>query len=66
MKVIPVIITYDRIFDASYLANEMVSGEFTQINMVQLLKQIYQYNNDKLGKIIVKYANPIDIDDFVG
>jgi hypothetical protein len=33
IKIVPVCVNYDRIFDQSYLATEMISGKFQDINM---------------------------------
>ena len=65
IKVVPVCINYDRIFEASYLANEMISGKFSNLNLYELMKNIYSMRKGKLGKIFVKYAEPIDLRDYV-
>ena len=65
VKVIPVSITYERLWEASYLANEMVSGQFQDINMYQMFKKISETRASKLGKQIVKYCDPIDINEFI-
>ena len=41
VKIVPVCINYDRIFDSHYLANEMISGRFRHLNMPELLVRIY-------------------------
>ena len=41
MYVVPVSINYDRLFDAGHLASEMVSGQFKNMNMAELLKNIF-------------------------
>lgn len=61
IHVVPVCINYDRIFEASYLANEMISGKFKNMNMTQLINHIYSMRKGKLGKVFVKYADPIDL-----
>ena len=58
-------INYDRLFEASYLANEMVSGKFSNTNMYDLTKYIFSMRKGKLGKVFVKYAEPIDLNDYI-
>ena len=65
VKIVPVCINYDRIFDSHYLANEMISGRFRHLNMPELLVRIYNKRKGKLGKIFVKYADPIDLNSYI-
>ena len=58
-------INYDRLFEESYLANEMVSGKFSNTNMYDLTKYIFSMRKGKLGKVFVKYAEPIDLNDYI-
>ena len=65
IKIVPVCINYDRLFEASYLANEMVSGKFSNTNMMDLTRYIFSMRKGKLGKVFVKYAEPIDLNDYI-
>jgi glycerol-3-phosphate O-acyltransferase len=65
VKIVPVSINYDRIFEASYLANEMISGKFQNLNLYELMRNISSQRRGKLGKIFVKYAEPIDLSDYL-
>ena len=65
IKIIPVSIIYERLFDANLLASEMISGEFGELNLFQLLNIIYQMPRNKLGNVYVNYSEPIDLDQFV-
>ena len=65
IKIVPVCINYDRLFDASYLANEMISGKMEQINLFDLLRYINSMRAGKLGKVFVKYADPIDLNEYI-
>lgn len=65
IKIVPVCVNYDRLFDQSYLATEMISGKFQNINMTQLLKKIYDMRKGKLGKVFVKYGEPIDLTTYI-
>lgn len=64
-KIVPVCINYERLFDASYLANEMISGSFHNINMMELVKNIFQMQKGKLGKCFVNYCDPIDLNAYI-
>jgi glycerol-3-phosphate O-acyltransferase len=63
--IVPVCINYDRIFDANYLATEMISGKFENINLHSLMKKIYEMRQGKLGKVFVKYSDPINLNDYI-
>jgi glycerol-3-phosphate O-acyltransferase len=43
----------------------MISGKFRHLNMPELMVRIYNKRKGKLGKIFVKYADPIDLNDYV-
>jgi glycerol-3-phosphate O-acyltransferase len=64
-KIVPVSINYERIFDESLLASEIISGEFENITALGLFKKIFTMPKNKLGKVFVKYADPIDLDSYV-
>ncbi len=40
IKIIPVCINYDRLFDSAYLSNEVVSGQYKNFNFGQLMFNI--------------------------
>ena len=65
IRVVPVCINYDRIFEASYLANEMISGKFQNTNLYEVIRNIFKMRKGKLGKVFVKYAEPIDLQDYM-
>ena len=64
-KIVPVSINYERIFDESLLASEIISGEFENITALGLFKKIFTMPKNKLGKVFIKYADPIDLDSYV-
>lgn len=39
----------------------MMSGKISSMGQIGLLNHIKNMNNQKLGKVIVKYAEPIDL-----
>ena len=65
-KLVPVCINFDRIFESSYLANEIITGEFKPgTTLAKVLYQIIQSQSEKLGKCFVKYTEPIDLRDYL-
>lgn len=64
-KIVPVSINYERVFDESLLTAEIVSGEFENLSAFGLLQKLYTYPKHKLGKVFVKYDEPIDLDTYV-
>jgi glycerol-3-phosphate O-acyltransferase len=63
--VVPVCVNYDRLFDSRYLSNEIISGKFQNFNIAELMYYIYKTRPGKLGKIFVKYAEPINLYDYI-
>lgn len=43
----------------------MVSGKFSNTNMYDLTNYIFSMRKGKLGKVFVKYAEPIDLNDYI-
>jgi glycerol-3-phosphate O-acyltransferase len=65
IKIVPVCINYDRIFDSHYLATEMISGQFKHMNTANLLYKLTHNRKGKLGKVFVKYSEPIDLNKYI-
>ena len=61
----PVSINYERIYDESLLAAEIVSGHFENLTAFGLIRSLSTMPKNKLGKVFIKYAEPIDLDTFV-
>lgn len=61
IKVVPVSIIYDRLFDAKLLSTELVSGEFQDVSFPELMYQIWKKPHNQMGNIYVKYCEPIDL-----
>lgn len=62
---VPVCVNYDRLFDSRYLSNEIISGKFQNFNIAELMYYIYKTRPGKLGKTFVKYAEPINLYDYI-
>ena len=43
----------------------MISGKFDDISLAQLMSNIYNMRAGKLGKIFVRYAEPIDLNEYM-
>jgi glycerol-3-phosphate O-acyltransferase len=66
IKIIPVSINYERLFDASYLADEAKLGTFKPgTTLVSLMSKIMSMKQGHMGKVFVKYGSAIDIHDYV-
>lgn len=66
IKLIPVCINYERVFEEQYLTNEAITGIFNpETTFVSIMKKILTMKKGKLGKIFVKYAEPIDLKKYV-
>lgn len=63
--IVPVMISYDRKFEASNLATEMVSGVKKDYTFYTSLSKIYSIDEDGLGQIYVKYLKPINIEEWL-
>ena len=65
IKIVPVTITYERQYDIALLTHELVSGKKVDYNLLQTVRKIYQMPANNLGKIFVKYQEPIQINNFL-
>ena len=65
IRIVPVCINYDRVFESTSLANEMISGKFQNMSLYQLTQNIFSARKGKLGKLFVKYADPINLQDYM-
>ena len=61
IKIVPVSINFERLFEQKYLANEAKEGIFKpQTNLLSLM-QSFNQPIGQLGKVFVKYSEPIDL-----
>ena len=63
--IVPVMTSYDRIFETSNLTSEMVKGKGNQLQSIEYLKQLYHYRNEQLGEVFVKYLEPMNLYDAI-
>ncbi len=64
--IVPVMCSYDRIFETHNLTSEMVKGEGQELSFIEYMKRIYNFRQDQLGEVFVKYLQPIHIKEFLG
>lgn len=65
MQLVPVMVSYDRIFERENLANEMIEGEKVDYSFLESVKGVAQNPHDAVGQIFVKYLDPIDLKEYV-
>ena len=58
-------ISYDRKYEASNLATEMINGERKDYTLFTAMQHIGTQPKNKLGNIYVKYLNPVNLNDFM-
>jgi glycerol-3-phosphate O-acyltransferase len=47
------------------LAGEMVSGENRKLGFYEVLKTLYKYSEGQIGKVYVKFLDPINMQDYM-
>lgn len=57
--IVPIMTSYDRIFETQNLTAEMIKGSGTELTFTEYFKRLYTYRNDQLGEVFVKYLEPI-------
>jgi len=66
VKIVPVCINYDRIFDSEFFASDILTGQYKpETNLMNIVYKILKKREGQLGKVFVKYAEPIDLDTYV-
>lgn len=59
LVVVPVMTSYDRIFETRNLTSEMVKGNGHELSFAEYMRRIYTFRQDQLGEVFVKYLEPI-------
>jgi glycerol-3-phosphate O-acyltransferase len=59
LVIVPVMTSYDRIFETHNLTSEMVKGKGEELTFMEYMKRIYSFRKDQLGEVFVKYLEPI-------
>lgn len=58
-------VCYDRVFEALNLATEMVSGVEREMSFLESVGKIWNFRENQLGAVYVKYLNPINLNDYL-
>jgi len=63
---VPVMISYDRLFEANYIAEGVFEGtKHPESSMTQLSKRILMPQANSLGNVFIKYLEPIQLKDYI-
>jgi len=65
LTIVPVMVSYDRIFEYQNLATEMVAGEPRRLSFNESMKKIWNLDVDQLGTVYVKYLEPINLHSYL-
>ena len=63
--IVPVMISYDRIYEQGNLAREMITGERKDYSFVGTMKQMFFTPENSLGEAYVKYLEPINLEKYL-
>jgi len=63
--IVPVMVSYDRLYEGLNIATEMIQGEKHDYTFLSSLGKIYSTSPDSLGHIFVKYLEPINLEQYV-
>jgi len=63
IKLVPVSINQDFILESDFM--ESVRTD-TNIGLTGILRKIYNMKNEKLGRCIVTFCQPIDLNEYIG
>lgn len=62
MILVPVMVSYDRIYEGLNISTEMINGEKRDYNFFTAVRKITSTGEDQLGNIYVKYLEPINLE----
>ena len=65
ITLVPVTISYDRIYEQSNLAREMITGKRKNYNFAGTMRQMFFTPENSLGECFVKYLEPIDLENYI-
>lgn len=66
IKIVPIFIEYDRIFDSKYLSTDTQTGIFKPgTPLVSVIRRIFSKRKKNLGKCIIKHGDAIDLNEYV-
>lgn len=63
---VPVMVSYDRLFEANYVAEGIYEGtKHPESSITQLSRKVLMPQANSLGNVFVKYLEPIQLKDFI-
>jgi glycerol-3-phosphate O-acyltransferase len=65
ITIVPVMMSYDRIFEHINIAREMISGDKEDFNALSSLRSIHGRKENQLGNVYMKCLEPVNIRDFL-
>ena len=64
MLIVPMMVSYDRIYEGLNIATEMMQGERRDYTLMSTINKIWSTSKNSLGHIFVKYLDPISLDQY--
>jgi glycerol-3-phosphate O-acyltransferase len=63
--IVPVMVSYDRMFEIRNLTTEMMSGKVNHPSSISITKSMSKFQRNKLGEVYVKFLEPMHIQSFL-
>ena len=63
--IVPVMMSYDRIYESINLATEMINGEKRDYTLYTSLAYANKTRDNVLGHIYVKYLEPVNLEQWI-
>ena len=65
ITIVPVMISYDRIFEQGNLSQEMITGEQKDYSLSTTFQSLLTAKQNQFGETFVKYLAPINLGEFL-
>ena len=65
ITIVPVMMSYDRIFEHINMSKEMISGNKHDFNALSSLRSIHGRKENQLGNVYMKCLEPVNIREFL-
>ena len=63
--IVPVMLSYDRIYEQGNLSNIMISSQKKEFNLRSTISRMYNTPKNSLGDVYMKYLEPIDLKSYL-
>ena len=64
LVIVPVMASYDRLFETHNLTQEMVKDKRLE-SFMDSVKKVNYFKKDQLGEVFIKYLEPINVKDYL-